>query len=264
MQFPILLPNNKEIVIRTIVLKDLKYFSLLASTSLEQAIKFLESFIITKNLNVVEKLVALLTLREHCIDDAVSLTAEKGNIKMKTNYVINNIGDIQDIRESVSVNGANFTFNYPSQFNYGDSDSIFSIIESIEIGDEQIVICELNSEEYSQLLGSLPKELYNYIEDYVDRHMEQFVVRLWDSREQIGIEEMHLPILSQSLTSIISNLFNGNYKPAEYNQYIFRLCKRVPDPEFLNNSTLKELDQYATLYQQEVSQMSQDLKSQNK
>ena len=50
------LPNKKEVLVNEILYKDLRKMSLYRDASLTGTLNFLESFILTKNLNVMEKL----------------------------------------------------------------------------------------------------------------------------------------------------------------------------------------------------------------
>ena len=69
MQFSFILPNKKEVFVRELLFKDLRNFSLHDDFTGTSGIQFLETFIITGGLNIVEKFLAFLFLREVCVGD---------------------------------------------------------------------------------------------------------------------------------------------------------------------------------------------------
>ena len=69
-------------------------------------------------------------------------------------------------------------------------------------------------------------------------------------------------MLTTVLPAFIVRLFNC-VSDADYKQMLFTLCKRIPDVNFLINSTYKELNDFYTLYKEEVDKQNQDLKNQN-
>lgn len=260
MQFPVFLPNKKEVIVREVLLKDLKYLSLYAKSSVSESVKFLESFIVTKNLNVLEKFLALLLLRKYCVDDSIAIKANKGNVKIKLDHILDNIGNIEDIKQTVTLNDVDFVLNYPSQFNSGNYDSILTVIESIHMGDDQITLAELTDNELNKVLNTLPKKLYSYLEKYAKQNEQYFTINFWKGRERLGIEEASLHLLSPEVSLLLSRLF-GIIDIEAYCDYIFILSQRIPDANFLSNCTVKELDQFLVLYKQENRQREEAAKN---
>jgi hypothetical protein len=54
-----ILPNGKEIKLREFLYKDIRTFNLYQDASIFGRISFLESFILTKGLNVIEKVLCI-------------------------------------------------------------------------------------------------------------------------------------------------------------------------------------------------------------
>ena len=66
MQCEFKLPNGKEVITKEFLFKDTRHF--FYKSSLEHNLNKLEDFIITKNLNALEKFITLLYLRERCLN----------------------------------------------------------------------------------------------------------------------------------------------------------------------------------------------------
>ena len=81
-----ILPNGKEVKLKEILYKDLRTFNLYGEATIKGRLNFLESFIITKGLNIMEKLHALLYLRLICIGDNLIIGSEKGDVGVSLSF----------------------------------------------------------------------------------------------------------------------------------------------------------------------------------
>ena len=260
MELALHLPNNKEVIAREFVYKDLKQLIYLKDSSLACSTKFLESFICTKNLNVLEKFSALILLRKRCVGDNITMNSDKGGIQINLDFILKNIGGAQEIKKHVDINDVKYVLNYPSRFNLGDSDSIFSLIESIQIGDEIITTGELTSEEFNQLVNSLPKQLLPHLSDYLDKTQRFFNINVWAKREKVSIDELSLNVLSTDLPAFLISIFNVMVE-SDYREFLFALSHRIPDMAFLTNCTFKEIEDFYSLYEREINNRDANLQS---
>jgi|TARA_R110002020_G_scaffold118060_3_gene269969 hypothetical protein len=262
MQLLLTLPNKKEVVVEEILYKDLRKFCLYNNLTIADTIDYLETFIVTKNLNVMEKFLSLLLLRQQCIGETISISSNRGPIDIEINYILKNIGDIEDRVKTIKVGNVKYELSLPTQFNCGDSDFVFSLIRSIEVDNEKITLSEVTKEEYAEILNTLPKTLYSDLTNFVDESETFFNFKFIEGRESLDIAEIRLNVLSQEFSHFILNLFNvisGN----DYRQMIFTLCRRMKDISFLVNCTFVEIEDYYRLYKEEVDQENKSLQKQN-
>ena len=261
MQLVLTLPNKKEVVVREILYKDLRKFCLYDNFSIAETIDYLETFIVTKNLNVVEKFLSLLLLRQQCIGDTISVSSNKGPIDIEINYILTNIGNVEDRAKIIKFNDVIYELNLPTQFNCGDSDFIFSLIRSIEIDSEKIILSEVTKKEHAQILNTLPN-LYKDLTNFINESENFFDFKIVESNENLGIQGLELNALSQEFPHFILSLFyimSGD----DYRQMIFTLCRRMKDINFLMNCTFIEIEDYYKLYKTEVDEENQSLQKQN-
>ena len=256
------LPNKKEVVVNEILYKDLRKMALYNDSSTSNTIDFLESFIITKGLTVVEKLFAFLILREKCIGDQVAVGSKKGNVNIDLHLFTKNIGTFDDISEEVDVEGIKCVLNYPSRFNVGDTDFIFSLIESLEIDGEKIKVSSLSKQEYNKIFSRLPDSIFSHLEAFVQKNKPHFNMVVFEGKESMDIEKIKLSMLDGSLSAFIVKLFDC-IQDTDYREMLFVLSKRIPDVSFLINSTYLELDDYYKLYADEIEKQNEDLQKQN-
>ena len=210
----------------------------------------------------MEKFLSLLLLRQQCIGETISISSNRGPIDIEINYILKNIGDIEDRVKTIKVGNVKYELSLPTQFNCGDSDFVFSLIRSIEVDNEKITLSEVTKEEYAEILNTLPKTLYSDLTNFVDESETFFNFKFIEGRESLDIAEIRLNVLSQEFSHFILNLFNvisGN----DYRQMIFTLCRRMKDISFLVNCTFVEIEDYYRLYKEEVDQENKSLQKQN-
>tara|TARA_R110002012_G_scaffold321750_1_gene551187 strand:- start:823 stop:1644 length:822 start_codon:yes stop_codon:yes gene_type:complete len=256
------LPNKKEVQLKEFIFKDCRELCSFVTPSVSGAINFLESFIYTKNLNVLEKFLALVMLRQKCIGKSIILDTPKGPINFGLKYIIDNIGNIEEIAEEVILNNVRYTLNYPTKFNIGDTDSTFSIIEKIKIDDEEIIVGELNDSEYNQLINTLPETLYYRLNEYVEKHNDFFTIKLWEGREQLELQGASLNLLSSSFAEFLINFYN-TLKEEDYIKTIFVMSRRFSDLNFIMNCTSIEIEKLFKEYKEEVDKQKQEQATEN-
>jgi len=262
MQLQFTLPNKKEVVLEEILYKDLRKFCLYDNLTIAEAIDYLETFIVTKNLNIVEKFLSLLLLRQQCIGDNISINSNKGSVDVEIAYILKNIGDIESRTKTIIIDDIKYELSFPTQFNCGNSDFIFSLIRSIEIDSEKIILNEVTDEEHTQILSGLPKSLYKDLTKFVNDSQDFFNLKLIEGKKRLDIEAVELNVLSQEFPYFILKLFyilSGN----DYRQMIFTLCRRMKDITFLLNCTFVEIEDYYKLYKEEVDRENESLQKQN-
>ena len=70
-------------IVEEILYKDLRKFCLYDNLTIAEIIDYLETFIVTKNLNIVEKFLSILLLRQQCIGNSISISSSKGPIDIE-------------------------------------------------------------------------------------------------------------------------------------------------------------------------------------
>jgi len=169
-----ILPNGKEVKLKEILYKDLRTFNLYGEATIKGRLNFLESFIITKGLNIMEKLYALLYLRLVCIGDNLIIGSEKGDVGVSLSFVKDNVGGINNITKVIEDKGIEYTLDYPLNFNQGDDDFLLSVVTKIKFNDKELDIGKLSEEEYEAVLLKLPKGLYGHVDKFLE-HPRLFI-----------------------------------------------------------------------------------------
>ncbi len=210
----------------------------------------------------MEKLFTFFLLREKCIGEQVSVGSKKGNINIDLDLFKRNIGTFDDISETVDVNGIKCVLNYPTKFNLGSTDFLFSLIESLEIDEEQILVSSLSEDEYNEIFNRLPDGIFGYLTDFVQKNKAHFEMLVFEEREDMEIDEIRINVLDITLPTFIARIFNC-IDSTHYREMLFILCKRIPDVSFLINCTFLEIEDFYKLYADEVEKQNENLQNQN-
>ena len=247
------LPNGKEVRLKEILFKDIRTFNFYENTSIQGRIEFLQSFILTKGLNILEQFYALIYLRLHCIGNEIIMTCDKGDVGVSLEFMKKNIGGIPDILTSVDIDGAEYTLDLPFQFNTGNDDFILSLIKTIRIGTDTLHISDLSKKEQDEVVERLPEQLYKVIDQYLVDCEEFFNLTLLESREGLNIQPIKFNMLQTTFAQFIVSMFKC-VTTEGYRELLFTLSKRINDISFLANSTYLEVYDYFEMYTKEIEE----------
>ena len=250
-----ILPNGKEVRLKEIFFKDLRTFNLYEEASISGRLNFLESFILTKGLNIIEKIHSLFYLRLQCIGDNIVIGSDKGDVGISLEFLIKNIGGINNLKRTVTIDKVDYTLDYPLNFNIGDDDFLLSMITKIKIEGDELNLGKLSEDEYLKVIERLPKELYSHIDAFLMDNRNFFDITLLDERKNLQIQPIKFNLLEPGLIHFIVSLFNC-VDVKGYRDLLFILSKRFNDVNFLLNCTYVELNDYFEMYKSEIEQQS--------
>lgn len=240
--------NNKTVELKPFKFKHINELHH-QKDSLSSNIKFLESFILTPGLNVIEKFTSLLALRTECINGSVTLNRDGRNVKVGLQYILQSFSELKDIRTIVTHENFEFTFDYPSMFRI-NSDTLLSVLRKIKLDDRVIELDSLSDADFGQIISRLPPACLSVILAFVDKNKDSLTFSISTGRGKTPIEIDFTDITS---SMFIVHLFNC-VTSANYREYLFVLSKRIHDMNFLLNCTLYEIEDYLALYKKECAQ----------
>ena len=213
---------------------------------------FLDSFIVTENLNVLEKFITLLKLRERCIKQSINLKLNKKDKEVSIDYILKSFDEIVDIREVRTVDNITLVLDYPSEF-VVNTDSLFSVIQSIQIDNDKIDITKVTNEELLAITNSLPASVLAAITDFIQEKKEALSYSILSNQDSLNLNFLNI-----SPFVFLDSLFNC-IDPFTYREYIFVLSKRMKDITFLVNSTFVDILDYMELYKRENEDQNEKL-----
>ena len=254
MLITVTLPSGKEVVVKEFLYKHIREL-LFQNNSLENKLKYLEGFIVTQNLNVIEKFIALLILREKCIKPTAMLSIDKVDKEVSIGYILESFEETVNIREKISVGDIQLTLDYPSKFCI-NTNNLLSIIREIKIEDQYVIMDTLPEDEFLQVINKLPAEILSTVDSFVTSKQEAFVLPLLSGRHN----SYNINLLDPSPFVFIDSLFTC-IDENSYREHLFILSKRIGDVEFLTNSSLIDILDYLELYKRECEDENEKLKN---
>tara|TARA_R100000008_G_scaffold82544_1_gene66925 strand:- start:244 stop:1008 length:765 start_codon:yes stop_codon:yes gene_type:complete len=247
------LPNGKEVTVKQFLYKHIRELILQGDCHASK-LEFLESFILTKNLNVIEKFITLLMLREKCVKDTTPMDLDGTDKDVSLSYIKKSFEEFLDIRSEVTVNNIELTLDYPSRFCI-NTNNILSIIRKVKIEDDFINIDTLSEEEFIKVINQLPAEILNTVNNFVTDKQQAFTFPLLQGKAN----SIEINFLTPSPFQFIDSIF-GCLDEHNYREYLFILSKRITDVNFLINSPLSDLLDYLDLYKKECDDENDKLK----
>lgn len=244
------LPNGKEVVTKEFLYKHVRNF--FYNKSLLSKADFLDSFIITKDLNILEKFITLLKLRERCIKNSINLKLNGKDKEVPIDYILNYFDEIINIKEKITLDNFTLELDYPSKFMLS-TDNIFNVIHSIRIDDKEINLQNVTQDEFQIITNSLPASILKALTDFIERKKEALTYTLFDKKDTI-----ELNFLNISPYVFLDSLFNC-IDPYTYREYLFVLSRRMKDITFLINSTFIDILDYMELYKRENEDQNEKL-----
>ena len=252
MQCEFKLPNGKEVITKEFLFKDLKEF--LYESSLEYSVERLESFIITKNLNVIEKFITLLYLRKRCLKHTFNINIDGASKDVSIDLVIDSLDEIINIKEEKTIGNLKLVLDYPSEF-LVNTDNIFSVIKEIKIDNHSINLRAVSTEELIDITNNLPTEVLKVINDFIEDKRHALEYSLIPNNDDFEIN-----FLNASPFYFLINLFKC-LDVYTFREYIFVLSKRIRDVNFLLNSTFIDILDYMDLYERENQEQNEKLQN---
>jgi len=235
------LPNGKSVAVKEFLYKDVREF--FYDKPVEARAEFFNSFIITKNLNVLEKFLALVKLRERCIKQSISININGREKEVGIDFILKTFNEILDIREEVIIDNIKLVLDYPTEF-IVSSDSLFKIIQTIEIDNEIIDLHKVTEDEYNIITSSLPAQVLKTITDFYHSKKRALVFNLFEG------SDVEINFLNSTPFAFLNTLYKC-IDANTYREYLFVLSKRMRDATFISNSTFVDVLDYIELYRRE-------------
>ena len=243
--------NNKKVQLKLFKFKHINELHW-QKDSLNNNIRFLESFILTPGLNAIEKFISLLLLRSECIDSSISIQKNKRSAKADIEYILQSFSELKDIRTVVVHENFEFTFDYPSRLCV-DSDTMFSVLRQIKLDDTVVELDFVPDKDFKQIISNLPPSCFSVITSFIDKNAECFSFPLLPGRSNNEID-----FTDRTASLFINNLFDC-ISESTYREYLFLLSKRFSDINFLLNCTFYEIEDYISLYRKECQEQASEL-----
>lgn len=252
MLYTTFLPSiDKEVKMKLFCMGDIyEYINL---NTKESKIKYLNQHILTKNLNCVEKFLALIDLRSKCISPTFTVADDKRNINVSLG-VFDGV-NCDPIKESVEVDNFVITMDYP----VGLDNDKYSVISKISIMGKEYNLHEISSRDRSKLLEVLPLSVTDVVNSFIERKKNFLNITLLEGST---LPSINIDFVGREFGEILTRLFDVLELP-NYRELIFVLCERVPDVSFLQQSTYSDIQDYMDLYKREVDRKNDELKKQS-
>lgn len=270
---PVQITNNT--VINCYEIKNEDYFSILKylqNQDFKNLSVFFENLIFKllqdKNqynlLNVIDKVIVLLTLRSICISPEIALESKKLHKTIKKLNINNIIKKLQDLKFEKAINLSNklvVNLSLPKKLSFLSLDEVMeSCVHSITNETDTKI---LNQSEIKETLSLLPGNFFFEIKQFV-QEAEQMLsnIILVEADENFNLKNISCSILSNSIFSFLLNLFSDSLINFYQLIYIFGNKLNLSKSDF-DNLTPAESTLLVNFYIKEQEDIAKSSKPQS-
>lgn len=251
-----LVEEGKRIKIEEFTLKDMREIAFMIETdSDDELYDFLLSKIKTP-CHSIDKFNALLYARIHFLDDMVSMQGEDKSVSVAINAWYKSLkNNFKNIRERIEYDKFSAIINYPDNFVFTcEEDVIIDCVESITYQGKEINLLGESLENKMKILDRLPTGLIEKIVSFINNELQGNNIILM--RKTNFLEEVNINLINGSAFTLMKSLFNY-CSSDDLIELAFSLSRRIPDMEYLNNLSFREINLIIKLYSDETQKMSE-------
>lgn len=236
--------NNKNIEIKIFTMDDL--CRIIRNSNYDTCIKFLESLIITPNLNRLEKFASLLYVYKECINPIIDIQSREKEYAIGIDSVISYIDEESSIDRSIKISydGVVIDIGPPTSL---ESKYNTYIITKMRTDVESINLNIMSYDEQTEIYNSIAPDIFISILSTIKSNTHKVIY----------------PINSANPVIAAFHLFNNDMRDfivrsfkcmdlIDWREQMFILSKRL-DSSFLLSGTLKDANDYMKLYNKEIS-----------
>ena len=253
MQCAVKIPCNGKLVTVEVptfkMLRDLYASRLDMDTTMEK----LEKLIITPGLNVIEKFITLLLVRDEYVSSDISIQGSDKVYNVDVSHIIDAFDEIAERPRywyshhtnypEDSINAEGILCGVPTSFN---NKSLPCII-AVAVKNGPTTQKYTKSDELHKFLSNMPASLYSVYGTWVtkNRNFLEFDIIKHDTVGELTIsfaDDSYKLFLQQAFCFI---------DDSTYREYVYALTRSLKSPEFIVNSTFIDIADYCRMYEEE-------------
>ena len=250
--------TNSTGVVDMFTLEDFQHIAFMIQNGSDESLSnFLESKI-SGDVDSVVKLLGLFQARMQFVGDNTTISNGESNVSIDLNYLYKNLeSQITDIRCEISDGGVDILVGYPRKLYHKSGEYLFiDMIRDISYMGKSVGFGDMSPPEKYEIFEKLPGNLIKKIKEYVNDSMVRWILL----KERVGLPEISISVLDNSAFDFLKILF-GYYDYESVTETLFILCKRIPDIQYLNSRTPKDIELLVKLYSEELEKSDQGDKS---
>ena len=212
-------------------------------------IGLLEHVLGIESLSCIDKFFVMCRACQVYVTEDLSLNDSNGKqVNLSLNNITNRLYDTSIHAKEYNIGDIRLTLDIPRHlFTEKNRDVFSSVISKISIDGIDLDICQLDNEDTSKILSSLPATAYSVIRDYISELDLSFV--LVDSIKKRGIDEINVNFMSYDPGYIIKALYSG-FHLLTCRDIMYHLSRKMGG-EALLKSTPNDINYYLEEFEKE-------------
>lgn len=221
----------------------------------------LEEFLNDKIIGDTDALTKLLTLiqaRMQFVSEQITLNNGTSNVNIDIKFLWKElVSKLQSAHRVIDMDGYEIHINYPSRLVHIDKDDLLlDCITDINYGHHRLRFRDLDKNSKLDIIGKFNAKAILKIQEVIDE--VDVPINIFKARA--NLTDITLSLFDNSSFVFIRALFSY-YTYDEITELIFMLSKRLPDLQYLNSRTPRDLELFIRLYSEEIEKTNTDTKS---
>lgn len=222
-----------------------------------------------KTLNVIDKLIIMLTVRAYNVSPTIQFTVKnKDDKKINVNVDVNSIlavlqsYKLQSSFQITNTGSINIECTLPKWFYFENySGLVASCVSTISINNKIVDLCDMSMSERIHVVDQLPSPVFTEISSFLsaqnDHICDRPIFKFDDPDNEIEVGDISISLFNTSCYEFLKMVFNTSLR--EFYETEYHLCKLKMPWELVTQSTPAELSMIFNIISEDMKKQKAEM-----
>ena len=254
-------PIDNEIgKIKEFTIEDFRAISFVVENSTDVELNELLEDKLIGDMNALTKLLTLIQARMQFVSEQITFNNGTSNVSIDIKFLLKELlENITSADTLLNFDHFKIRLNYPTKLLHDSYDNLMlDCIKYINHPFKDVNFKELDHESKLKIINNLDAGVVKRIKEAI-REMDKPITIF---KARANLSDITLSLFDNSTFVFIRALFSY-YTYDEITELLFILSKRIPDIQYLNSRTPRDLELMIRLYSEEIEKANTETKSTN-
>lgn len=244
--------------IKELTIDDFRSISFIVENSTDIELEEFLSERIIGNTNALTKLLTLMQARMQFVSEQITFNNGTSNVNIDLKFLWKElVSNLKSAHRVIDMDGYEIHIDYPSRLIHTDKDDLLlDCITNINYGHKNLNFRELDHQSKLDLISKFNAKAILKLQEIISE--VDVPITIFKARAKLS--NITLSLFDNSSFVFIRALFSY-YTYDEITELIFMLSKRLPDLQYLNSRTPRDLELFIRLFSEEIEKANTDTKS---
>jgi hypothetical protein len=210
------------------------------------------------DINSLTKLLTLINARMQFVSEQITFNNGSTNVNIDIKFLLREIlNNIKDIRTVIDMDDYQVHIDYPTKLVHKNKeDLLMDCIYCMVHKHKTLYFRELNDESKNDIISMFNAKAILKIQEVISDINSPITI----FKARANLPDIKISLFDNSSFVFIRTLFSY-YTYDEITELIFMISKRIPDLQYLNSRTPRDLELIIRLYSEEIEKSNTETKS---